>query len=279
VGGTHLDETPYLRITPADAAGDVRWGLEPLVTMLDRAGRAVRRQFPDAVLSVGHLSRQGGGELERHRSHESGRDADVGFFVRSATGHPLAAAHFVPFRPDGTAVGWPGAYFDDAKNWALVAAMVADTEAHLTHVFVAAPLRARLLAYAEKMRVPSSVRVRAAELMQQPRGALPHDDHFHVRIGCPAHMTSCIENPPPRLHHHEEFAARGRRGALPKLPTATAAASGWALPASATPTARHAPPRPSAPAPSPSESEDADPTSEPDAPPASITAPMDDVDG
>ncbi|HLK37588.1 MAG TPA: hypothetical protein VKU41_12600, partial [Polyangiaceae bacterium] len=71
VGGAHLDETAYLRVMPADAAGDVRWGLEPLVAMVERAARAVRRQFPDAVTSVGHLSREGGGEVTQHRSHES----------------------------------------------------------------------------------------------------------------------------------------------------------------------------------------------------------------
>lgn len=195
VGGTHLDETAYLRIMPADAAGDVRWGLEPLVEMIDRAARTVRREFPGTVTSVGHLSREGGGDIERHRSHESGRDADIGFFVRSATGKQLFASHFVAFRPDGTAAGWPGAYFDDARNWALAAALVADPAARVTHLFISLPLRARLLAYAERSGVDASVRARVAEVLQQPRAALPHDDHFHVRIGCPAHMNGCIENP------------------------------------------------------------------------------------
>jgi penicillin-insensitive murein DD-endopeptidase len=195
VGGAHLDETAYLRIMPADAAGDVRWGLEPLVEMIDRAARAVRHQFPATITSVGHLSREGGGDLDQHRSHESGRDADVGFFVRSSTGHQLFPSHFVAFRGDGSAVGWPGAYFDDAKNWTFVAAMVGDEEAHVTHLFISSPLRARLLAYAERSGVEAGVRARVAEVLQQPRGALPHDDHFHVRIGCPSGMSGCIENP------------------------------------------------------------------------------------
>jgi penicillin-insensitive murein endopeptidase len=210
----HLDETAYLRIVPADTEGDVRWGLEPLVTMVDRAARAVRRQFPEAITSVGHLSREGGGGIERHRSHESGRDADIGFFVHGSNGRQLLASHFVQFRGDATAVGWPGAYFDDAKNWALVAALIGDEPAHVTHIFVASPLRARLLAYAERVGAPLALRVRAAEVMQQPHGALPHDDHFHVRIACPGHMTGCVENPlvrgrSPALPH--ESLPRGRR--------------------------------------------------------------------
>jgi penicillin-insensitive murein endopeptidase len=213
MGGAHLDEAPYLRIVPNDAGGDVRWGIEPLVGLVEHSARAVRHQFPDAVMSVGHLSRAGGGEIDRHASHESGRDADVGFYIRSQTGHPLYAEHFVPFRGDGTASSWPGAYFDDARNWALVAALVSDPRARVTHIFVAAPLRTRLLAYAERTGAPMSERVRGAELMAQPKGSLPHDDHFHVRIGCPSGMTGCIEQPTkPHAHHR----AMARAHAIPE---------------------------------------------------------------
>src|SRR5260370_9587199 len=104
------------------------------------------------MTSVGPLSRGGGGEVERHRSHESGRDADIGFFVRSASGRHLFAPHFVPFRANGAAVGWPGAYFDDAKNWAFFAALLSDPDARGPHRFVAAPLRPPLLAYSAPAR-------------------------------------------------------------------------------------------------------------------------------
>jgi penicillin-insensitive murein endopeptidase len=195
LGGSHLDDAPYLRFAPAYAQGDVRWGVGPLVGLVDRAARQVRHQFPESVLSLGHLSRHGGGELERHASHESGRDADLGFYVRSKMGRPLHADHFVAFAGDGTAPSWPGAYFDEEQNWALVSALVTDPFAHVSHIFVASALRARLLAYAERVGAPLAVRVRASELMAQPHGALPHDDHFHVRISCPNGMNGCVENP------------------------------------------------------------------------------------
>jgi penicillin-insensitive murein endopeptidase len=206
VGGAHLTETPYLRIVPAYAGGDARWGIEPLVSMIDHAARTVRKQFPDAVLSVGHLSRPGGGEIDRHASHESGRDADIGYYVKNHVGKPIYADHFVPFKGDGTAKSWPGAEFDDARNWSLVATIASDAHAHVTHIFVAFPIRARLLQYAEKIGAPPAVRTRAAELMAQPKGALPHDDHFHVRIGCPSGMDKCIEQPLARKHGHGALA-------------------------------------------------------------------------
>jgi penicillin-insensitive murein endopeptidase len=267
VGGMHLDETSYIRVEPADVAGDVRWGLEPLVLMIDRAARLVQHQFPGWITSVGHLSRLGGGDVDQHRSHESGRDADVGFFVRSAKGRQLLAPHFVAFRGDGTAPTWPGAYFDDAKNWALVASLVEDAEAHVTHLFVAAPLRARLLSYAEHIGAPAAVRLRAAEVMQQPHGTLPHDDHFHVRIGCPAQMTGCVENPAPRFHGTEA----GRVIATAARPRGTEP-----MHARVTPAPRRTKPE-TAPELPPSSGQ---PEEEPGTPaPASIAAPMDDVDG
>jgi penicillin-insensitive murein endopeptidase len=115
-------------------------------------------------------------------------------------------------------VDWPGAFFDDAKNWAFVAAVLSDNVAQVTHVFVATPLRARLLSYAERVGAPPALRLKAAELMQQPHGTLPHDDHFHLRISCPVHMTGCVENPasrPPRSAVPEGAGtARGRRRML-----------------------------------------------------------------
>ncbi len=309
VGGARLDETPYLRIVPVYASGDVRWGLEGLVSLLNHAGRAVHKQFPDAVMSVGHLSRPGGGEVERHASHESGRDADVGFYVKSYASKPLYADHFVAFRGDGTAPSWPGAHFDDARNWALVSSLVTDGHARITYIFVAAPLRARLLAYAERSGASPAIRQRAAELMEQPRGSLPHDDHFHVRIACPSGMEGCIELPSVRRDRIARAPrdVRRSRGATPAVAIAPPRPAHPSLPPRAPappplenppPAARPDPddvpeavpmsPSPRSPSPGesrpgesrPGESRPGEPAASPeDAPPASMSAPIDDVDG
>jgi penicillin-insensitive murein endopeptidase len=276
VGGAHLEATPYLRIVPAYQAGDARWGLGSLVMLIDDAARAVHKQFPDAVTSVGHLSKQGGGDIDRHASHESGRDADIGFFIHSQTGRPLYSDHFVPFKGDATAPSWPGAYFDDARNWALVSALLADPHARITYIFVATPIRARLLAYAERVGASLAIRTRAAELMAQPRGSLPHDDHFHVRIGCPADSRGCIELPTVARSRHLTHGAAGHTHV---------AAGGSAHSPVPAPAATHAIPEANPPpAPLQPEVEDHDDPPNPevtpdDAPPAVWSAPIDDVDG
>jgi len=293
VDGVRLDEGPAIRIAPVYASGDVRYGTRHLVHLIDRASRQVRHKFPDAVLSVGHLSRRGGGELDRHASHESGRDADLGFYVASTGGKPLYAPAFVPFAGDGKAKAWPGAHFDDAKNWALVEALLTDPEAHVTHIFVAQPLRERLLAYAQRMGVRDTVRVRASETMAQPKGALPHDDHFHVRIACPKNAEGCVENPSRRVAHigkghgHE---AHGRDAHAAKgAPARKAPASGHpSQPARAPHETTKAKP---APAQAPAREETSKKTSDdhadvphlgpfvPGLDSVVIPAPMDDVDG
>ena len=263
------------------------WGLGALVSLIDHGARSVRKEYPDSVLSVGHLSRRSGGDLDRHASHESGRDADVGFYVTNQQGKPIYAEHFVPFLGDGTAPTWPGAKFDDARNWAFVSSIVADPHARVSYVFVASPLRARLLTYAQRIGAPYAVRVRASELMAQPRGSLPHDDHFHVRISCPAFMGECVELPTRNIARAK--IPRARSHGPQSLPAATAHAS--ALPSKVAPSAPHSggPPVPSdaetlvaggsAPA-IPNGALPVLPASPAAAvPPASLETPIDDVDG
>jgi penicillin-insensitive murein endopeptidase len=278
VGGVRIEESPWLRIVPCHRDEDVRWGIEALVSIIDRGARAVRKQFPDSVLSVGHLSRREGGEIDAHASHESGRDADVGFYVVNQQGKSIFAEHFVPFVGDGTAPSWPGAKFDDARNWAFIASIVTDPHAHVSHVFVATPLRVRLLAYAQRIGAPYATRVRASEVMAQPRAGLPHDDHFHVRISCPPGMEGCIEQPTRSV-------ARARRGprhardhaalaAPPPVPSATPASPSPGT-NRATGAAEHERAHPKG-SPVPSEDLPAIPSAPP---PALLESPIDDVDG
>lgn len=196
VGGAELQAGPHLRLA---RPGETHWGLPPLVRLLERAARRVAARFEGATLLVGDLSRPKGGNLGGHRSHTSGRDADVGFYFVDAEGRSATLGRYHHVRPDGSVEGAPELRFDDARNWTLVEAWVTDPRARVQHIFVSAPLRARLLSHARRVGAYLPVRQRAALAMKQPRHALPHDNHFHVRIACPSGGEGrCVGEPTPR---------------------------------------------------------------------------------
>ena len=196
VGGVKLDTSDgTVRVVPAYQRGDTRWGLPALIHMIERSAKKVAKKNPGAVLGVGDISRKSGGDIFLHRSHESGRDVDIAFYVLDHKGKNLLPDTFVQFQGSIESNSMPGARFDVAKNWALVQAMLEDPVARVSHIFVADPLRRVLLAHA-RSRVSPALYNRAAVVMMQPSNALPHDNHFHVRISCPAEMRkSCVEYP------------------------------------------------------------------------------------
>ncbi len=194
-GGIRLDiSKPYLRGAPMHPSVDTHWGLPALVHAIDHAAKAVTKKYPGAVLNVGDLSRRHGGELARHHSHESGRDADLGFYITDGQGKPLSRATFVKVDDKLAAEDIAGARFDVAKNWLFLQNLLLDRDARVSHIFVADPIKQALLAHARARGVAHALYVRAALVMMQPTGGLPHDDHFHVRISCPSSMKkTCVE--------------------------------------------------------------------------------------
>jgi penicillin-insensitive murein DD-endopeptidase len=210
-GGAHLDMSrPHFRLVPLYETGDVRWALPVMIQMIDRAARVVHKRFPGAVLDVGDLSQKGGGDVLRHHSHESGRDADLGFYALDKRGRQVHGRTFVKFGPDLASPNYPGARFDLARNWAFIQELLAFRGARISHIFIAEWLKRELLAYA-RPRVSRALYDRAAIVMMQPHNSLPHDDHIHVRISCPrATHSSCIEL--AKVRHKTRVAKKTRGG-------------------------------------------------------------------
>ncbi len=161
------------------------YGHPALVLMLARTAKQIAQQTPGSVLLVGDLSRENGGPLAGHRSHQSGRDADVGFFVTDLEGNPKNPRQLRRFGRNGRAKDGSALRFDDYRNWLLVQLWLKDSRANLEYVFVAHHLRRRLLDFARARPAFRPYVKQAARFLRQPRNALPHDDHFHIRIACP----------------------------------------------------------------------------------------------
>ena len=129
-GGTELVGRDGLKLKLPTSA---RWGLPQLVLLLERGARRVRGRHPGSVLLIGDLSRRGGGDLVAHRSHESGRDADVGFYFVDPRGTPVEISRFRAVDAKGRAVGERKLRFDLARNWTLIQTWLTDPQVRVQH--------------------------------------------------------------------------------------------------------------------------------------------------
>jgi penicillin-insensitive murein endopeptidase len=170
------------------------WGHATLVKLLHRAADKVAKSHKGSVLFVGDLSKKEGGRLDGHNSHQSGRDADLGFYTSNSKGGATYVGRFVKFDGQGKANGGASIRFDDARNWALVEALLSDKDAEIRYLFVSPGLRTRLVQYATQKKVSKDLILKAAAALVTPKDADPHDDHFHVRIRCPKNsVPGCYE--------------------------------------------------------------------------------------
>jgi penicillin-insensitive murein endopeptidase len=198
VRGLQLHESEYVRYVGEYAAGSNFYGTWELVQLLERAARRVTFRVPGAKLSLGEISRASGGRIDGHRSHESGRDVDIGFYTMRADGSPYYTYAFAEIDARGRGMA-PNQYlrFDDARNWELVAKLLSDGDARVQYIFVASHLKQRLLDEAQRRGAPASLIERAKVTLVQPAHGNPHRSHFHVRIYCaPADRSVCQDRAP-----------------------------------------------------------------------------------
>src|SRR6185503_13822480 len=81
-GASKLRKTKHL----VQRTGALQYGLPDLTQLLKRVGERVAKKHAGAVMLVGDLSAKEGGSVRGHNSHQSGRDADIGFFVANSKG-------------------------------------------------------------------------------------------------------------------------------------------------------------------------------------------------
>jgi penicillin-insensitive murein endopeptidase len=194
--GVELTSTEHLRARSGPSSSS--FGTAELVSALQRAAARVAEAHPGPPLVVGDLSDAAGGRLRPHRSHRSGRDADVSFYLRDARGRPVDSPGFVRLLRGGCGEHGGREYcLDAARSFAFLAALAMDPEAGLQYVFVAPDLRDLLLAAGERDDAPAEV-IRRVRLVTEPaRGSGSHRSHFHLRVYCSEDdRPDCVDEPP-----------------------------------------------------------------------------------
>jgi murein endopeptidase len=146
------------------------WGTEETIDFVVTAIEAVEARYPGSPrLVIGDLSNPRGGKLDRHRSHQAGRDADIGFYFQRGE----VKSFLAPRKKD----------LDLPRTWALVRALVTETD--IDRIFLDRSLIAVLYQHAlsegEDRSWLNDIFGRTSEkgIIQHERR---HKDHLHVRF-------------------------------------------------------------------------------------------------
>jgi penicillin-insensitive murein endopeptidase len=197
----------------------VYWGSARLVRAVTLAAERVAEMRPGgSPLVLGDLSARTGGQIPRHQSHRSGRDADLLWFVTTPSGAPVKNPGFLRIGSDGLAViPGTGDYvrLDVEREWLLVRELVTSPEAGVQWLFCSKEIEAILIDYARARGERPEVIWRAETVLLQPGDSLAHDDHLHLRVACsPEEAVAGCEGggprwewlpPLPRLSVDEQF--------------------------------------------------------------------------
>jgi penicillin-insensitive murein endopeptidase len=174
------------------------FGTEEMDGFVVRVGARVRGAHDGAIMAVGNVSLRSGGRSRWHRSHQTGRDVDIAMFALDRRGEAVNPSRFRHYGPDLQSRDGRGMSFDPERNLSLVLAMLEDMDVGVQWIFCAEYLKQAMIAAAQGRGVDESLIERLSSVVHQPTDALPHDDHFHVRLYCSVEdrLYGCLDRPP-----------------------------------------------------------------------------------
>lgn len=160
------------------------WGTNETVRALKAAVAEVRRKHKGIHdLVIGDLSREHGGFLAPHKSHQSGLDADIGFYFRNQ-----------PKEGPRVNLDASKSALDYEANWTLITALAGQSEesSPVEYMFIGYRVQEKLYKWAKEKGISDA---KLDWLFQYPRGSRAmsglirhepgHDNHIHIRFKCP----------------------------------------------------------------------------------------------
>jgi penicillin-insensitive murein endopeptidase len=165
----------------------IKWGNPRIVQAIEAAAAEVADERPGgAPLVIGDIAGRWGGQSSGHRSHRTGRDADLLIFVTTLDGRSVPSPGFLRFGPDGLAETDDHKFLriDLEREWQLIKALVTSREANVQWLFFAHWLEALVIEYARARGEDPEILWHAESVLLQPGDSAAHDDHLHLRIAC-----------------------------------------------------------------------------------------------
>jgi len=164
---------------------DRAYGTEETTRWIVDAFDSVDARFKTRkVVRIHDISDRNGGKIRDHKSHQNGRDADIGYYQDKC---PRSGCGFEDFK---------ASELDVARQWALLEHWLRNDEAEM--IFIDYRLQGKLYRYAKRRGVPEA---QLSRWVQYPRGKYEpvgvirhfrnHQDHLHVRFVCPYSDVKC----------------------------------------------------------------------------------------
>jgi murein endopeptidase len=164
--GTQMPSSRLWEVVDPERA----WATDRVIAELAHSIEEVHRRHPNTpTLYIGDMSRQRGGYLRPHRSHQSGRDADIGYYYKTGPAWYVAA---------------DAQNLDCARTWTLLLALL--TGGEVEYLFIDHSVAELLRDHATSIgHSPATIhQLFVGDRRQRPviRHTPGHRTHFHVRF-------------------------------------------------------------------------------------------------
>ncbi|XGC81679.1 penicillin-insensitive murein endopeptidase [Bdellovibrio bacteriovorus] len=162
-----------------------------LAYLIQQMGQLTKSELGSQNLSIGDISRQAGGKLGRHKSHQNGLDVDVAFYFNNPS--------FQGYFASAVAVNKPHANWLPEPQWKLFKQIVATKL--VDRIFIHKTLKNVLCNIAIKngeLRKGDTSSL-AAETLRRLIPEPDHDDHFHLRVKCSSAQVRCRQMAEPAV--------------------------------------------------------------------------------
>ena len=169
------------------------YGTPEMIAAIKEGVRALRVRFPKAPpLIIGDLSKRYCGHFPPHLSHQSGRDADIGYFILGHYSHRLKGLTRVNRRT-----------MDAPKTWTFISALI--KTGLVEYIFIDYRLQRELYNYAKTQKDWSVKELKRIFSYPAWKGRMishlaGHSDHMHIRFHAPLSEQVAVDYMQTRGH-------------------------------------------------------------------------------
>jgi RHS repeat-associated protein len=159
-----VKESPGIKLRKGKYKGEDRtkrqWALDPVAADLKKIGEMWHKRHPDNPIRISDISREGGGKMDPHTSHQKGVDVDIGF-VRTD-----------PKAPRGLEYDNPKSKYSEDLTRELMELILEESTLGIQYIFFADDFVEELEGGVGLSRKSNKI----------------HAKHFHVRFGEPSEV-------------------------------------------------------------------------------------------